>query len=159
MGEAIQPYYLAIAGLVTLGMLIQKLDKVGGTYLTRKGRKMYNSVLFDITGAFSETGNVAISAAIDKGGRVLALKLDETHKDELDRLVKEGRYTDVFTDTHGGVVREASFIREVVGAQEGEIVVMKAGDSGEGEMFFEKLSGRLQPNEAGPHEAESGRSY
>lgn len=159
LGEAIQPYYLAIAGLVAVGIFIQKLDKVGGSYLTRKGRDMHNSVLFDITGTFSDTGNVSIRTAIGKGGRVLALKLAKTRKDELDELVREGRYADVFTDAHSGVAREASFVRDVVGARDGEMVVMKVGDPSEGEMFFEALSSRLQPNEADPLEGETRGRY
>jgi drug/metabolite transporter (DMT)-like permease len=150
LGEAIQPYYLAIAGLVAVGILIQKLDKVGGTYLTRKGRKMHNSVIFDVTGAFSESGNVSIITSIDKGDRVLALKLAETCKDKLDDLVNGGGYSGVFTDAHKEVMREASFIRDVVGAADGEMVVMKVGDPGESEMFFEALFSRLQPNEVSP---------
>lgn len=158
LGEAIRPYYLAIAGLVAIGIFIQKLDKVGGTYLTRKDRKMHNGVLFDITGAFSETGNAAISAAIGKGGRVLALKLAKTHKNKLDELVREGGYVEVFTDVHNGVMREASFIREVVGAKDGEMVVMKVGDTGEGEMFFEALSNHLRQNRS-PLKGETGGHY
>ena len=33
LGEAIMPYYLVVAGLVAVGILIQKLDKKGGSYL------------------------------------------------------------------------------------------------------------------------------
>jgi drug/metabolite transporter (DMT)-like permease len=150
LGEAIQPYYLAIAGLVAVGILIQKLDKVGGTYLAKKGRKMHNSVIFDVTGAFSESGNVSIITAIDKGGRVLALKLAKTCKDKLDELVNRGGYSGVFTDAHKEVIREASFIRDVVGAADGEMVVMKVGDPSESEMFFEALFSSLQPNEVSP---------
>jgi len=147
LGDVIQPYYVAIAVLVTAGILIQKLDKVGGSYLAKKERKLKNFVLFDVTGAFANSGEVAISSAINKGGRVLALKLDGKHSSKVDELVRAGMHADVFTDKHYAVSQESDFVKNILGASEGEMVVMKAGDTEEGEKFFEALSGALEVSE------------
>jgi len=147
LGETIQPYYITIAVLVAVGIFIQKLDKVGGTYLTNKTRRLKNTLLFDVTGAFSQTGNVAISAEINKGGRVLALKLEERHREMVDDLVRSGDHANVFTDSHSAIASEAGFVRHILGAGENDMVVMKAGSPDEGENFFEVLSDRLETSE------------
>lgn len=149
-GTAVKAYYLAIAVLTVVGVYIQLSDKIGGSYLARKGSRLRNFLIFDVTGAFSNTGETAISAAIKNGGRVLALKLEGKHENTVNALTESGEHTNVFTDKHLGITQEADFVKEILGAGEGELVVMKAGDPSDGERFFEALSDRLETGEGQP---------
>ncbi len=140
LGETIQPYYILIAVLVAVGLVIQRFDKIGGTFLFKKNSKAERFTIFYVTGAFVNTGEVKISKAIQSGGRVLALKLDRNQKGRLDGLIASGEHADVFTDSHKGIVNESDFVKEILGAGEEDMVVMKAGNSDDGETFFEALS-------------------
>jgi drug/metabolite transporter (DMT)-like permease len=139
LSEQIPLYYVIAAVLVSAGVLIQKLDKVGGAYLANKERKLNDVFLFDVTGIFAETGEVAISTAIKEGGRVLAMKLDGVHKGVVEEFANNGMHSNVYTDEHDAIPDESRFVRDVMGAGEGEMVVMKAGKEEEGEAFFEGL--------------------
>ncbi len=140
LGEVIQPYYVVIALLVGAGLIIQRYDRVGGSYRTRDSKRLRNFAIFDVTGAFVNTGELAIQHAIQKGGRVLALKLDAGQKQKVNSLISDGGHSGVFTDEHPRITEESTFVKEIVGAKENEFVVMKAGDTEEGERFFETLS-------------------
>ncbi len=141
LGERILPYYLAIAALVGAGILIQHFDKLGGTYLARA--KHHRLVMHDVSGAFADTNEPSISAALKKGGRVLALKLEGRHAGKVEELSRNGNHSNVFTDRHESINTEASFVKELLGAGEGDMVVMKAGPVDEGERFFGELSDAL----------------
>ncbi len=143
LGNQIPLYYILAAVIFSGGILIQKLDKTGGTYIAKRERKSGDASLFDVTGAFAETGEVTISAAIRNGGRVLAMKLDGAHRGIVDELARSGMHSDVFTDEHKAIPDESRFVRKTLGAGEGEMVVMKAGVADEGEAFFEALSERV----------------
>jgi drug/metabolite transporter (DMT)-like permease len=144
LGEAIKPYYLVIGALVSIGILIQRLDVIGGTYRVRRASSgLRNSVLFDVTGAFADTGEVAIRNTLSGGGRVIALKVDGRHADAVHGFVSESGMPGIFTDRHDRIVREAEFVRGVVEAGENDLVVMKAGPSDEAERFFADLKSRI----------------
>ncbi len=148
LGEKILPYYVTIALFVGAGILIQHFDKIGGTYLTKKKyRGSSRFTIFDVSGAFVNTAEHTISTAMMKGGRVLALRVDEIHANKIEELAKGGSYPAVFTDRHGSIAAEADFVREVLGAGKNDIVVMKAGLVEENEKFFTELSNILDASE------------
>ncbi|MGC8676064.1 MAG: EamA family transporter [Candidatus Micrarchaeia archaeon] len=133
LGEAILPYYLIIAGLVAAGMVIQKFDTFGGTYLRKSRRNTAASnkyVLFDVTSAFVNTKDEAIYNAISNGGRVLAINASNTPKNAIERVLSSIKQNDVlvYADYHNRVNEdERSFVREIVGAGDSDSVVMCAG--------------------------------
>ncbi|MGA3060487.1 MAG: EamA family transporter [Candidatus Bathyarchaeia archaeon] len=139
LGEVIQPYYLAVAALVAVGIIIQKFDKIGGTFLMHRKIRTVNSVL-DVTGIFTETIDAVIREVIKNGGHVLAMKLDNTYKSIIDEVASEGMYANVFTDKLDALRYESSLVRDTLGARENEMVIMKAGEPGKGEDFFNALT-------------------
>jgi len=140
LGETIQPYYIMIAGLVAIGIIIQKFDKVGGTYRRSKKKKTEDMLIHDVTGIFAETEQTMISEAIENGGRVLAVKLNSKYQQLVNELAGENFFTNVFTDKDDTILSESRFLRETLGASQDEIVVVKAGDADEDENFFDVLS-------------------
>jgi drug/metabolite transporter (DMT)-like permease len=140
LGETIQPYYIAIAVLVSAGILIQRLDAEGGSYLPSKRANISKLTLFDVTGAFANTGNVAISSAIRNGGRVLAVRIPAANRKEVSMLLESNKYTNVFTHEHETIPEEGMFVKEILGAKGNDLVVMKAGSFDEGEEFFGEIS-------------------
>jgi uncharacterized membrane protein len=147
LGEAIQPYYLAIAALVTAGILIQRLDKVGGTFRT-SAKARTNFVIYDVTGGFVDSGDFGIIDSIDHGGRVLAAKMDIAHRVHLEDVVSGKDYSNVFTENRVAK-RESDFVRDVLGAKDEDLIVMKAGSAEEGERFFADLYRRVNGYEGG----------
>ncbi len=138
LGESIAPYYVVIALLVTVGILIQKLDRVGGTY---KPDNLSESklVIFDVTGAFVGSDEEAIEKAIDRGGRVLATKINSNYRNFLGAVVSKNRYENVFTDMQVSD-RESVFVKDILGVQEDEVAVIKVGNTEDAEGFFSHLS-------------------
>jgi drug/metabolite transporter (DMT)-like permease len=142
LGEAIEPYYLAVAFLVGCGILIQSFDKTGGTYRARaQSRRRF--AVFDVTGAFVDTGELAISAAIRSGGRVFAAKLEGKRGNAVDEVVRLGSYPNVF-GPDDIAAHESDFVKDVIGAGDGDTVIIKAGDIESGERFFEDLSLKME---------------
>ena len=143
LGEAIKAYYIIIAVLVTAGILIQRLDKVGGSY-TKAGRPSEGPTLFDVTGAFLNSKHKDISAAVENGDRVLALKLHKSYYDTVSRLMSSGDYDNIFMDSHSEIAEQSSLVRELVGARENDMVVIRAGDVDRSERFFVTLSEEVE---------------
>ncbi len=148
LGEAILPYYLAVAGLVAAGILIQKFDKKGGSYLPSKSHDLNRITLFDVTGAFLNTTETAISDTIRDGGRVLAVKVPQKHREKAEALLEANEYTNVFTHEHPTISDESKFVKDILGAEEGSLVIMKAGRPEESEEFFGKVSTAIGAEEA-----------
>ncbi len=147
LGEAILPYYLIVAGLVAVGILIQKFDKKGGSYVPNKSHSMHRITLFDVTGAFLNTSEAAISDTIKGGGRVLAVKVPHKHKEKVDSMLKLSEYSNVFTHEHPTITDESLFVKDVLGAGNDDIVVMKAGSLKDSETFFGKLDEAIDAEE------------
>lgn len=145
LGEAIEPYYVLIAVLVTTGLIIQKFDKVGGTYLAAKPERTRNFVIFDVSGAFANTGEAAISAVLNDGGRVLAVNLPSRHRETIGKRLAEGDYSNVFTGEHKGISNEIAFVRDMIGSKPEDTVLLKAGSFDEGEAFFGDMSDLIEP--------------
>ncbi len=140
LGEAIRPYYIAIAVLVTAGVLIQKLDKLGGSYIAKQKSRLRNFVIFDVSGAFANTGETAITRSLEAGGRVLAVSMPARHEGAVVKLAKEKNYGNVYTHSHKPIASEAKFVREIMGAKQDDMILFKVGDLDEGEEFFGDMS-------------------
>ncbi len=141
LGQTPQLYYVVTALCVAIGVLIQQFDKVGGTYKA-SDKTASRFTIFDVTGAFANSGEVGITQSIDKGGRVLAAKLDPAHEQHLNAAISANSYPNVYTDRHVSA-QESAFVKDIVGAKGNDIVVLKAGDYKEGEVFFSHLSKRI----------------
>ncbi len=142
LGEAIAPYYVVIAVLVSAGILIQKLDRKGGTYVAKKHRAS-KTVIFDVTSAFVNSGYDAVLAPIMGGGRVLAVTVDGSSRQHVDAFIRTNAdaYNAVlYTDSHKSVTpNEAEFVREMMGARRDQLVFMCAGKPDSGELAVDHL--------------------
>ncbi|MEM3839318.1 MAG: hypothetical protein QXF01_01930 [Candidatus Micrarchaeaceae archaeon] len=155
LGEPILPYYIVIAGLVAAGIVIQRFDFSGGSYLAKKDSRLRQTVMFDVTGVFENSGEVAISEEIGRGGRVLAVKLHNDYHDRFDSFVKGSGYGNIYTDAHPKISGESKYVKEILGAGSDEFVVIKAGNVEENEEFFEKLHAELG---ASPEKRQQGEA-
>ncbi len=145
LGEAIQPYYLAIAGLVGAGIFIQTLDRKGSSYIaSTKSERVSRMTIFDVTGVFSDTGEIALANTIKDGGRILAINLPDTYTDHVAEMSESKHYKNVYTDSDESIPEESRFVKDIVGTKEGEFVVMKAGLVEECEKFFEELHKKIE---------------
>lgn len=143
LGEPIQVYYVAIALLAFAGIVIQSFDKYGSSYIAkRKSSISDRMVIFDVTGVFANTGEMAINDTIQNGGRILAVKLPNEYSGQVSGMAD--MQTQVYTDSHKSIAEESRFVKDIVGAGKDEFVVMKAGLLEECEQFFEKLQERMK---------------
>lgn len=143
--ETIEPYYLVIALLVAVGIVIQSFDKKGGTYATKSGSKLRNFVIFDVSGAFANTGELGIADVLRNGGRVLAVKLPGKHEGAVMRMVREKGYDNVYTHRQASIADEVNFVRETTGATPKDMILLKAGGFDDGETFFGDVSDLVGP--------------
>ena len=142
LGETIKVYYLLIAVLVSAGLLIQEFDKIGGTYANRKS-KIGNSTIFDITGVFASEKDHEVINVIEKGEKILAIKIHSRYHDRVKEMLKEKNYGQVYTDFTGFRKEIGEFVSEIVGRKEDELVIIRAGSPEESEGFFDELKERL----------------
>ena len=131
LGESIYLYYIEIAILVSAGILIQRLDKKGGSYLSKiKG----GNTIHDVTGAFVNTEVPLIYNAIRTGGRVLAMKLDVQPDNVAGRHIKRrinGKQVIIYSHNNKKLVDndQREFIVDIMGIKGNESVIMGAGDT------------------------------
>jgi drug/metabolite transporter (DMT)-like permease len=143
-GEKVYPYYIAIALLVGVGMFLQAHDEKGGSYLTsKKPKKSYDFFIFDVTGVFAESGDPLISRMADSDGKVFAAKFDLKAFNRIEQTVNSPKFTNVYTGEEAFLSKEAAFIRETIGLNEDEVMVLKAGQRLENEEFFDKINDAL----------------
>jgi drug/metabolite transporter (DMT)-like permease len=155
LGEPIQLYYLVIAVLVSAGILVQRLDKKGGSYMAKA--KTSRATLYDVSAAFVNTESAIIHDFVKGGGRVLAIKLKKSRAPSIRNL--RPRETGVaYTDTDEKFVSraEASFISEILGKTEDESVLMFAGDPNAGENYLTEAGQELSRESEGEGEALKG---
>ena len=137
--EAIYPYYIVVAVLVTIGIAMQRFDRRGGSYVAKT--KKSNTSLFDVSAAFINTENEVIHNFIKGGGRVLAITMKKEHVQHARRPrphEKGVAYTD---DDEMFVNRaQASFISEIVGKAADESVLMFAGNPDAGEIYLTEIN-------------------
>ncbi len=151
LNETIQPYYLVIAVLVTIGIVIQKFDKEGGTYMTKSKMHVEDLWIFDVTGAFHDTRVEAIRKTLSGGGRVLAIKLNQG---EYRRIKKSPDFRNpkprkailVYTNTDGHLVsrEENNYLSDILDVSPEETVLMSAGDLETSEKFFGFVKARMK---------------
>ncbi len=140
-GQAIGIYSLAIAVLAGFGIVIQSTDTLGGSYAAKKGDAPRRFVIFDVTGAFVDGEVQSINEVIKSGGRVFATKLSKANAENAASLISGTG--NVYTGEEGRLLKEGDFVRDVLGADEGETVIIKAGQVQENEEFFNKLNTRI----------------
>lgn len=148
LSEPIQPYYIAIAVLVSIGLLIQMFDRRGGGYLAKSKSAQSRFVIHDVTSAFIHTDAPLIYSAIKKGGRVLAVKLDAANITDLEPRIKSNRKNAVqggalvYTNTDKSFVNvdQDEFIRGIMGVNDNEMVLMSAGDPDMSEKILESIT-------------------
>lgn len=144
LGEQIYFYYIAIALLVAAGLLIQKFDRKGGSYMAKD--KKAHPTLHDVTSAFVHTSAPEIYTAIKSGGRVLAIKVDKDYYSALNSIKRrwnsEKRAVVVYFNTEKKFINkeEDNFVRDVMGAKENDIVVMSAGNTKESEDVLSEMA-------------------
>jgi drug/metabolite transporter (DMT)-like permease len=138
LGEPIQLYYLAIAVLVSAGILIQKLDKKRSSYIAKA--KSGSSMFYDVSAAFVNSESTVIHDFIKGKGRVLAIRLKKVHAHHI-RELKPHETGVAYTDSDERFVskNQASFISEIVGKAEDELVLMFAGDPSAGESYLAEI--------------------
>jgi drug/metabolite transporter (DMT)-like permease len=143
LGEAIAPYYILIAALVSAGLFVQKLDRVGGSYAQRSGGAR-GLKIFDVTRAFVSGEERAVLSAIERGEKVLAMKVHARHRGTVMAMLEREARGNVYADlgAFGSEVRE--FINEIVDKGEEEMVVLISGTPAEGEAFLADLAVKLE---------------
>ncbi|MGC8547844.1 MAG: EamA family transporter [Candidatus Micrarchaeia archaeon] len=145
LGEPIKAYYLIIALLVVAGLLIQRKDVRGGTYLQKQHT---GATIFDVSAALVGSKDLRIYGALKSGGKVLAIKLNKETYDVAKQLIQSPEFSSygvfVFEDGHD-VVRddEREYIREIMGLSEGEHILMSAGNVKESEELLNRLLGKV----------------
>ena len=156
--ETIQPYYLVIAALVAVGIVMQRFDRKGGTYNVKNTRAArFRLQIFDVTSAFLNTKIEAINSTMRGNGRVLAVKLD---RELYNKIRGTGLYKDaihkkpilVYSDSDKHLIsdEESRFVFEIIGVEQNETVLMSAGEPEVSEEFFYNLQeGRKLQNEQG----------
>ena len=158
LGEPIRLYYLLIAVFVSVGIVIQKFDKVGGSYLSKEKKKL-EYMVYDISSAFVNTRNKEVYNVLKGNGRVLAVKVEKGWHNRLGNLIYEmkqgggGNYINevrVYTDMDRNSVSEdeSVFIRDIMGIKEHEAALICAGNPKHGERFFTDFSERIRSDRA-----------
>lgn len=142
LGEAIEPYYLLIAVLVSIGLFVQKFDRIGGTY-ARSAEKHAGLVIFDVTSAFLSEKEHEILLAMEKGGKVLAVKVHSRHRDNVTRVLGEKDYGNVYTEFGSFSNETKEFVKNMMNVGKDEMAILRAGAAAESEAFFDELVERL----------------
>lgn len=144
LGQPVYAYYVVIALLAVVGIVMQSFDKVGGAYVAKSNEEtLKRMTIFDVTGIFANTGELAINSTIKDGGRVLAVRFDAQHADKINGLVGDPQSTGVYTASHEGIGKESAYVKDVLGARPDDIVVMKAGKLDECEKFLHDLYSKI----------------
>ena len=139
LGEAIKPYYILIALLVSAGVTIQRFDRRGGTYM--KKNASISSQIYDVTGAFVNSGNIGIATAIKNGGKVLAVKVESTAESNDYAPLPQGMYTH---RDNAISASERKYLSSILGAGERDTVLLGAGAPGETEIRLESAIASMQ---------------
>jgi drug/metabolite transporter (DMT)-like permease len=139
LGEQIYLYYIAIALFVTAGILIQRFDKKGGTYISKQKAQ---HTFHDVTSAFIHTEVPLIYDEIKSGGRVLAVKVQKDYYKVIKQKIAKPKngspllYSN--TDKKMTTPSQDEFIKEILGIKDDELVLMCAGEPSESEDTLSK---------------------
>ena len=147
LGEPIRVYYLAIAALVSAGIIIQRKDTKGGTYHSKKAETHREFPLFDVTGAFGNSDAPYITSALDSDGRILAARVNPEHVGIVDDILMNDRdfmgYAESSIILRPGSelhVEESRYIKAAIGASDSDHILISIGDMDYSEGFFELLA-------------------
>ena len=151
LGQPFSLYYIIPALMLVCSMLVQKLDKRGGTYVSYK-KGLDKLQIFDVTGAFLGTEEREIASLTRSGGRALAIKMSKANASIIGELTKT-RSPKIITRLENKFASELEFIEEVLGVKADEIAVVVAGDTADCEEVLEAISSKLVMGRA----AASGR--
>jgi hypothetical protein len=144
LGAAIKPYYLLIAGAVAVGMVIQQLDKRGGTYLpTGKHPQVRNMTISDVTAVFESSKIDTVASAIERGEKVLATKFNAKNRPLVEGLLNSIEPKNVFSGSQKSGAREVAFIRYRLKAGKSDVILFKAGPPEEVEKLFANIEDTL----------------
>lgn len=139
LGEKILLSYVILACFVTAGLLIQRFDKKGGSYIAERRVALKNLPIFEVTGVFANTNDKGIADAIRKGGSVLAAKLNRNNSNAIQEVVEKKKWQNVFTDESVAISKEIDFLKDILNAGKADFVLVKVGNTEENEVFLAKL--------------------
>ena len=145
-GEAIKAYYLVMAALIGLGILVQRTDQLGGLYMPRKhGSSYLQFAMLDVTGAFAvENSGDEMNNLIGSGGRVIAAKVASSGMYHVEALANDSRFRHVYVDTARLNARPMAYVMGVLEPEDGDAVIIKAGQNPENDEFFSELGKRME---------------
>ncbi len=146
LGEAIKAYYIVVAALVAVGLVIQKFDTYGGTYAQKQ--KAVRLTIFDVTSAFINERENAFADAVENGEKVLAVKLHGRHYPLVKEMSGAGEYGMIYTSRDDAFRKESGeFVKDILGAGSDDMAVIKIGTPTECEGFFAHLQDRIDIEE------------
>jgi drug/metabolite transporter (DMT)-like permease len=156
LGQALYPYYFAVVALTAIGIYIQSFDKRGGLYMAKSKAARQHISIYDVTSAFINTNADAVHDMMKGNGRVLAIKMDRQRHGEIKGIVsnlqlqaqgrststKEGSVTLLYTHEDRDYIsdRECSFVKDIMGVKEDEVVLMSAGAPEASESLFDRIA-------------------
>lgn len=140
LGEKILLSYVILACFVTAGLLIQRFDKKGGSYIAERRVALKNLPIFEVTGVFANTNDKGIADAIRKGGSVLAAKLNRNNSNAIQEVVEKKKWQNVFTDESVAISKEIDFLKDILNAGKADFVLVKVGNTEENEVFFSQVA-------------------
>ncbi|MCL4374208.1 MAG: EamA family transporter [Candidatus Marsarchaeota archaeon] len=133
LGERMYWYYFVIAIGVAAGLLVQHYAPKRSNYIS-KNKSTRGYAIFDVSGAFAGTGSPTVYKMLKGNGRALAVKLAASKKvydimEQNGRLGGQDGYM-IFTDSRpfGEISKnELDFIKDIVGAEENDTVIIGVG--------------------------------
>ncbi len=151
LNEPIYAYYIIVAVFVAIGLMIQKFDKKGSTYIAKSMSASGSPAtsIYDVTSAFADTNVEAIHNTIRGNGRVLAIKLNHAHIRYI-RSTKPHENGIVYIDSDKNYVSQtqATFLKEIMGKAEDELVLMFAGRSSHAESYLNEIMAKTAERNA-----------
>ncbi len=147
LGNPISVYYLASAGLIASGVLIQKFDKIGGSYAS-SSKSLQTVQIFDMTGAFVYSRERDITDLIKQGGRILATKVDKSHTSLINELSASVKAPKIMTNLEVRLADEMGMVCELMGKREGELILLAAGEEKECEKVIESFYDNINSYDA-----------
>jgi drug/metabolite transporter (DMT)-like permease len=147
LNEPIYPYYIVLAGLVVLGVLIQRMSPKKAPERIFSGNVSRSMQVYDITSAFSESKNPAVYNYI-KEGRALGVigengqRYDDILKEKKRKLAYKYNCMLFTTTNPGGHANneELEFISEILGLDGGKSALIGIGKPENVEGAFHELN-------------------
>ncbi len=142
LGKSISLYYVVSAGLIAFGVLMQKFDKVGGSYAS-SSKTLSVVQIFDMTSSFVNSKEKDMADLIRNNGRVLATKIGRSHESAINEISKMSIAPKLMTNLEYRFANEMEIISELLGKKENELILLAAGEETECEKALESVFKRL----------------